>query len=100
MSLNDVRRHHQSSVRSNEDADSSDVATTSPGHDTSGRGWTTPTLTRPGAASASSTKRARAVSSDGTTAPDDRTLPSSSRANSSRLRAESRLANDNAPPTT
>ena len=34
MSLNDVRRHHQSSLRPNEDADSAEVATTSPGQET------------------------------------------------------------------
>ena len=38
MSLNDVRRHHQSSVRSNEDADRGDVAVASPGQETSGPG--------------------------------------------------------------
>src|SRR3954451_14974505 len=97
MSLNDVRRHHQSKVRSNDDADSSDVDTTSPGQDTVGPSTADATLTRSGP---SSRKRFDAVSSDGTAEPDAATFPSSSRANSSRLKAESRLENEPAHHTT
>ena len=75
MSLNEVRRHHQSSVRSNEDADSGEVAVTSPGQDTSGPESAAATLDAPRGGAASSRKRARAASSDGTAAPDGVTLP-------------------------
>src|SRR4051812_46208073 len=95
MSLNDVRRHHQSSVRSNEDADSVELETTSPGQDTVGPSADTSTLTP-----ASSRKRARAVSSDGTATPEAATFPSPSRAKRSRDRAELRLSNDPAHHTT
>src|SRR5689334_20642983 len=95
MSLKDVRRHHQSSVRSNEDAESSAVATTSPGQDTVGPSTDAATLTP-----ASSRKRAVAVSSDGTAAPEAATFPSSSRVNSSRDSAELRLSKEPAHHTT
>src|SRR2546423_14728127 len=98
MSLNDVRRHHQSKVRSNEDADSSEVARTSPGHDTIGPSIAGSTLTR--ATSVSSRKRAVATVSDGTAAPDVATFPSPSRENSSRESAELRLAHEPAHHTT
>ena len=60
MSLNDVRRHHQSSVRSNEDADSGEVAVASPGQETAARVRRSHAHA-PGAASASSRNRARAA---------------------------------------
>src|SRR5215208_6889142 len=96
MSLNEVLRHHQSSGRSNVDADSDDVAITSPGQGTVGPSTAGETLTR----SPSARKRSKAAASDGTAAPDDATLPSSSRANRRRERAESRLENDPAHHTT
>src|SRR4051812_47154408 len=95
MSLNDVRRHHQSSSRSNEDADRSDDAITSPGHETVGPSTDGSTLTR-----ASSSKRSVAALSVGTAAPVAATFPSASRANSSRDSAESRLAYEPAHHTT
>src|SRR3954468_19455640 len=98
MSLKDVRRHHQSSVRSKEDEESADVATTSPGQDTGGPGTAGATLTR--ADSASCAKRAVAVSSEGTAAHEEATFPSPSRANRSRDNAELRLSNDPAHHTT
>src|SRR4051794_34887066 len=98
MSLKDVRRHHQSSVRSNEEAESSAVAVTSPGQETMGPSSVDETLTS--AVSPSSRKRAVAASSDGTAAPDAATFPSPSRANSSRESAELRLSKDPAHHTT
>ena len=95
MSENDVRRHHQSSARSNEDAESAEVATTSPGHDTIGPGTAGSTLTP-----ASSRKRSTAAASVGTPAPEVATFPSPSRANSSRDSAELRLSYDPAHHTT
>src|SRR5215216_3302963 len=99
MSLKDVRRHHQSSARSNEDADSSDTPVGSPRHDTSGPGTDGSTLTRPGATASSARKRCKAASSVGTAAPDAATLPASSRENSSRVSAESRLLHEPAHHT-
>src|SRR5215210_8346615 len=98
MSLKDVRRHHQSSVRSKEDAERSAAAVTSPGQDTMGPSSADETLTSAG--SPSSRKRAVAASSDGTAAPDDATFPSPSRANRSRDSAELRLSNEPAHHTT
>src|SRR5215217_8442276 len=98
MSLKEVRRHHQSSVRSNEDAESCAVAVTSPGQGTMGPSSADETLTS--AASASSRKRAVAASSDGTAAPDDATFPSPSRANSNLDSAELRLSKEPAHHTT
>src|SRR3954447_4404673 len=99
MSLKDVRRHHQSRVRANEDADSPDGAFGSPRHDTSGPSVDGSTPTRAGAASASARNRSRAASSVGTAAPEAATLPSSRRANSIRDSAESRLLQEPAHHT-
>src|SRR5215210_5615743 len=96
MSLNDVRRHHGSRSRSKTEADSDEVAITSPGHETVGPSTGAETLTR----SPSARKRSNAAASVGTAAPDVATFPSSSRANSRRLSAESRLENDPAHHTT
>src|SRR4051812_34166621 len=95
MSLKEVRRHHRSNVRPKEDADSCEVATTSPGQETAGPSTEDSTLTP-----ASSRKRARAVSSEGTAAPEAATFPPASRAKSSRERAELRLSNEPAHHTT
>src|SRR3954453_2363488 len=109
MSLEGVRRHHQSRLRSNEDADSSDGAVGSPRHDTSGPSVDSSTPTRAGAASASARNRSSAASwvgtgapggATGTAAPEAAPLPSSSRANSSRVSAESRLLQEPAHHTT
>src|SRR3954468_19456150 len=95
MWLKDVRRHHQSSVRSKEEAESVEDDTTSPGQETVGPSTETSTLTP-----ASSRKRARAVSSEGTAAPEAATFPSPSRAERSRDTAELRLSNAPAHHTT
>src|SRR4051812_25806907 len=98
MSLKDVRRHHQSSSRSNAEAESGEVAATSPGHETVGPSSAEATLTW--ADSASCWKRAVATASEGTEEPDEATLPSASRENRRRERGELRLSNDPAHHTT
>ena len=100
MSLNEVRRHHQSSVRSNEAAESSGSAAGSPTHGSTRPSTDLATLRQPGAASASSAKRPMAASSVGVKEPDEATFPAPSRKNSRRVSAELRLSNEPAHQTT
>ena len=101
MSLYDVRRQRRSSVRSNDDADSGEVAVASPGQRDERPGSAAADARRaPGRRPPARGSASRPPSSVGTAAPDGATLPSSSRANSSRASAESRLSHEPAHHTT
>ena len=101
MSLKDVRRHHQSRSRSNDEADSADVAVTSPGQETAAPGTD-------GRDAETSRCRVRQlleplgrgfVGRHGRRRTTRRSPPPS-RVNSSRLSAESRLSHEPAHQTT
>jgi|SRR5215211_2850044 len=100
MSLNDVRRHQWSSARPKPEAERSGRPPVSPTHGAAVPSTEDATLTQPGAASASASKRAVAAASVGVNDPDEATFPSGSRKNSSRVSAEWRLSNEPAHQTT
>jgi hypothetical protein len=101
MSLYDVRRQRQSRSRSKRAAVSSAGRAISSAHAVARPPRVAcSTLMHPGASAASSSKRAVALSSLGVEEPFGGTLPSASRAKSSRPSAELRLSHDPAHHTT
>ena len=100
MSLNEVRRQRWSSERSKRAADSSAGSRRWPLHATGRPSAERSTAMQPGASSRSASKRAHAASSLGVSRAVGGTVPSASRANSSRPSAESRLFHAAAHHTT